>query len=130
MILGAMSLAWGSVLRFVPDGLGESLIGRNWAPSLQVLPPLTLAIAAFGYSQGAATGLRILAAAARGLHARILTAAFTIVGTLSGAAFGGDVGAAWGMGAAYLAGAFVWQHEFRQEARMRTSTSSGPTAIL
>jgi O-antigen/teichoic acid export membrane protein len=92
-------LAWGAVVLVVPQRMGEAVLRANWAEARSLLPPLLVALAGYGSSFGAWTGLRSLAAATRSLRAKCIDGSLTLVFGLAGAYVAGATGVAWGFAA-------------------------------
>jgi O-antigen/teichoic acid export membrane protein len=119
--------AWGLTIMFLlPDTLGNRLLGSLWEPAMALLLPTTLAFMGIGMMNGAAAGLRALAAAPRSLRATLLCASAYLVGGLGGAVVGGALGSAWGVAVATMTGAAVWWWQFR--AGLRDFQRSRPLA--
>jgi O-antigen/teichoic acid export membrane protein len=120
--------AWGLSIRFLlPDALGTRLLGDLWEPAQRLVLPTTLAFAGIGLMNGAAAGLRALAAARRSLPATLVCAFAYLVGGVGGAFLGDAAGSAWGIAAATAAGAGVWWWQLREGLRdhRREGTASG-----
>jgi O-antigen/teichoic acid export membrane protein len=114
----AGAAAWGLTLMVVlPDGLGNRLLGSVWGAASGLILPTTIAFTGISISNGAAAGLRALAAARRSLRAQLLAASAYVVGGLGGALAGGAVGSAWGVAVATMIGAVVWWWQFRAGLR-------------
>lgn len=119
--------AWGlTILFLLPDALGTRVLGSLWEPATALVLPTTLAFMGIGMMNGAAAGLRALAAAPRSLRATLLCASAYLVGGLGGAVVGGALGSAWGVAVATLIGAAVWWWQFR--AGLRDFQRSRPLA--
>jgi cbb3-type cytochrome oxidase subunit 3 len=93
-----------------------------------------LAFVGIGFWNGAAAGLRGLAAARRGLRATLICACLYLVGGVGGGVAGGALGSAWGVAAATMIGTAVWWWQFRAGVRDRRQadavpdlTEAGPT---
>jgi hypothetical protein len=116
LVSAGMSVAaalWGAVLLLLPDSLGTRVLGPTWYTAAEVVVPFALLTVGLTASAGPQTGLRALAAARRGLRARLIAAPLLLAGAIGGAALGGAVAAAWGMAAGYWAAAIVWWWQFR-----------------
>jgi O-antigen/teichoic acid export membrane protein len=119
--------AWGLTIMFlVPDVLGNRLLGSVWEPATALLLPTTLAFMGISVMNGAAAGLRGLAAARRSLRATLVCASMYLVGGAGGAVAGGALGSARGVAAATMMGAAVWWWQFR--AGLRDFHRSRPPA--
>jgi O-antigen/teichoic acid export membrane protein len=111
-------IAWGLAIMFLlPDELGVRLLGALWGPATALILPTTLAFAGIGFMNGAAAGLRALAAARRSLRATLCCAAAYLTGGVGGAVVGDAAGSAWGIAAATAAGAVVWWWQLRAGLR-------------
>jgi O-antigen/teichoic acid export membrane protein len=109
---------WGLTIMFlVPDAFGTRLLGSLWEPATALILPTTLAFMGIGFWNGAAAGLRGLAAAPRSLRATLICACLYLVGGAGGAVAGGALGSAWGVAAATMTGAAVWWLQFRAGLR-------------
>ncbi|SDJ42840.1 Membrane protein involved in the export of O-antigen and teichoic acid [Streptomyces indicus] len=111
------ALLWGAALLFVPDGLGELVLGDVWPAASELIVPAALGVAGVGLGIGAASGLRALAAARRSLRCQLFASACYVGGGLGGAALGGTVGSAWGVAAATVCGSAVWWWQMRSALR-------------
>jgi hypothetical protein len=68
----------------VPGALGERLLGSLWEPATALLLPTTLAFVGISFMNGAAAGLRALAAARRSLLATLVCASTSLAGGAGG----------------------------------------------
>jgi O-antigen/teichoic acid export membrane protein len=91
---------WGAVVLTLPSNVGIFALGRNWESARSFVLPLSIAAVGYGFSFGAMTGLRSLAAARRSLRARSIDASASLILVLSAASLGGAHGAAWGFAVA------------------------------
>jgi O-antigen/teichoic acid export membrane protein len=125
-IVQAVGVAlWGLTIMFVvPDALGTRVIGSLWEPARALMLPTTLAFVGIGFWNGAAAGLRGLAAAPRSLRATLTCACLYLVGGAGGGVAGGALGSAWGVAAATLTGAAVWWWQFRAGLRDRRQATA------
>jgi hypothetical protein len=120
LVSGALSGAaalWGLTLVLLPDSMGTRLLGPTWYAAAAVVVPYVLLTVGLTASAGPQSGLRALAAARRGLRARLIASPLMLAGALVGAVIDGAVGAAWGMAGGNWAGAAVWWWEFRLAVR-------------
>jgi hypothetical protein len=115
--MGAAATLWGLVLILLPTSVGTRALGATWYAAAQVMVPFVLLTIGLTAAAGPQTGLRALAAARRGLRARLIHSPLMLVGAIGGAAVGGAVGAAWGMVAGNWIGAVVWWWQFRLALR-------------
>ena len=113
-LLAAAAVAWGLILMTVfPLGPGQALLKELWMPTSQLLPAITLTVAAASFSTAATAGLRAMGVARRSLRAQLAaSAAYAIAGSL-GAILGGALGSSWGVTAALGFSALVWWHQLR-----------------
>jgi O-antigen/teichoic acid export membrane protein len=110
----AAAIAWGSILLTVfPLGLGPALIKELWMPTSQLIPAITLTVAAASFSTAATAGLRAMGVARRSLRAQLTASAFYVIGGGVGAVLGGAIGASWGVTTAQTFSAMVWWHQLR-----------------
>ncbi|MGH8825062.1 MAG: hypothetical protein ACRDVN_11350 [Jiangellaceae bacterium] len=110
----AAAIAWGVILLTVfPLGLGPALIKELWMPTSQLIPAITLTVAAASFSTAATAGLRAMGVARRSLRAQLTASAAYIIGGATGAILGGAVGASWGVTTAQTFSAMVWWHQLR-----------------
>jgi hypothetical protein len=125
-IVQAVGVAvWGLTIMFlVPDALGTRLLGSLWEPAMALMLPTTLAFMGIGFWNGAAAGLRGLAAAPRSLRATLICACLYLVGGAGGAVAGGALGSAWGVAAATMTGTAVWWWQFRAGLRDRRQANA------
>lgn len=135
-IVQAVGVAlWGlAIMVLVPDALGTRLLGELWHPAMALMLPTTLAFVGIGFWNGAAAGLRGLAAARRSLRATLICACLYLVGGVGGALVGGAgggvaggaLGSAWGVAAATMIGTAVWWWQFRAGLRDRRQADAVP----
>nr|MDQ6928833.1 hypothetical protein [Actinomycetota bacterium] len=112
--LPAIGVAFVLILLAIPDNIGIRVMGPTWNGARSLVLPLGLATAATGVLDAANSGLRALADARRGLHARLLMLPFTLVGGLGGALTGDAHTAAIGLLAANIIGGTIWWLEFER----------------
>ena len=123
-------IAWGlSIMFLLPDELGTRLLGALWEPAMALIVPTTLAFAGIGLMNGAAAGLRALAAARRSLRATLLCACAYLTGGVGGALVGDAAGSAWGIAAATATGAVVWWWQLRAGLRDLHSSDASLDAV-
>jgi O-antigen/teichoic acid export membrane protein len=113
LALAGVAVAWTLFLVFLPDSIGEALLGDVWLPAHSVLLAWGLAFAAINLAYGASIGLRALAAAPRTLRAAVITSVIGFIGAVVGAMVGGLEGTANGFLVTQVAGIAVWWWEFR-----------------
>src|SRR5204863_5370734 len=112
--LAALAGAWGAAVAVLPAHVGIGIFGRAWGPAHSIVVPLAIVMVGLGGTSGAYMGLRALAAARRGLRARIMAAALVIVLTLGGAAVDEARGAAFGMAAATVLAMVLYWSQWRR----------------
>jgi O-antigen/teichoic acid export membrane protein len=110
----AAAVAWGLILMTVfPLGPGPALLKDLWMPTSQLIPAVTLMVAATSFCNVAMAGLRAMGLARRSLRAQLIgSAAFVILGA-GGAILWGALGASWGGATAQCFAALVWWHQLR-----------------
>ncbi len=109
--------AWGVFVYFLPDRIGEAILGDSWDAAQSVLLWVTLSWSALGLATGALVGLRVLAAARRSFRARLLIAPAVLLVAVIGVEAGGLRGAAAGLALASCGSAVVWMLQFRAALR-------------
>ena len=108
------AVAWGLILMTVfPLGPGPALLGELWVPTAQLLPAITLTLAAASFVTTATAGLRAMGLAHRSLRAQLIASTAYAIGGISGAVLGGAVGTSWGVTIALWFSAVVWWHQLR-----------------
>lgn len=117
VVTAAIAIAWGVAISLVPDDIGRTLLGENWAAGKPLVLLLALGLAASSLSGGALIGLRALAAATRSLRATVISSTLTTVATIVGAMMFGAAGAAWGIVLAHVATIGLWWWEFHRGAQ-------------
>jgi O-antigen/teichoic acid export membrane protein len=110
----AAAVAWGLLLMIIfPLGPGSALLKELWMPTSQLLPAITLTVAAASFITAATAGLRAMGVARRSLRAQLTgSTAYAVCGAV-GAVLGGALGASWGVTAAQTFAALVWWHQLR-----------------
>ena len=110
----AAAIAWGLILMTVfPLGPGPTLLKELWIPTAQLLPAITLTVAAASFSTAATAGLRAMGVARRSLRAQLTASAAYVIGGAGGAIVSGALGSSWGVTAAQCFSALVWWHQLR-----------------
>jgi len=124
-------LLWGLAIYLLPSHLGRALLGPTWEPARKVLLPVTIAYAASGAILGASTGLRVLAAAQKGLTARVVASSTQLAAGLAGAILGGSLGAATGLAVGgWLSVIFYWVHFRAAHRQYMAEAPVGPRVSL
>jgi hypothetical protein len=118
-LMSAAAALWGLVLILLPASIGVRLLGSTWSAADAVMVPFVVLTIGLTVAAGPQTGLRSLAAARRGLRARLIHSPLMLLGAIGGAIVNGAVGAAWGMVAGNWIGATVWWWQFRLAVRER-----------
>jgi O-antigen/teichoic acid export membrane protein len=129
LILGgsqaAAALVWGLILMTVfPLGPGPLLIKELWMPTAQLLPAITLTVAATSFVTAAAAGLRAMGLARRSLRAQLTASAAYVILGATGAITSGALGTSWGVAAALCIAALVWWHQ------LLSALSEQPTRVV
>lgn len=110
----AAAVVWGLILITVfPLGPGPALLKELWMPTAQLLPAITLTVAAASFTTAATAGLRAMGVAKRSLRAQLTgSTAYAVCGA-AGAVLGGALGASWGVTTAQVFAALVWWYQLR-----------------
>ncbi|MGH8773952.1 MAG: hypothetical protein ACRDWI_01890 [Jiangellaceae bacterium] len=120
----AAAVAWGLILVTVfPLGPGPALLKELWMPTSQLLPAITITVAAASFSTAATAGLRAMGVARRSLRAQLTASAAYAIGGAGGAILGGALGASWGVAAAQCFAVLVWWHQLRSALTDHQSTA-------
>ena len=113
-VQAAAAVAWGLLLLTVfPFGPGPALLKELWMPTAQLIPPITLTVAAASFVTAAIAGLRAMGLARRSLRAQLTSAALYVIGGSIGAVLAGAVGTSWGVTIAGFLAVLVWWHQLR-----------------
>jgi len=113
-VQAAAAIAWGLLLLTVfPVGPGPALLKELWMPTKQLIPAITLTVAAASFVTAAIAGLRAMGVARRSLRAQLTSAALYVIGGSIGAVLAGAVGTSWGVTIAEFLAALVWWHQLR-----------------
>ena len=108
----AAAVAWGLVLMTVlPLGPGPALLKELWPPTSQLLPAITVTVAAASFTTAATAGLRAMGLSRRSLRAQLTASAGYVIAGSAGAILGGALGASWGVAVALCFSALVWWHQ-------------------
>lgn len=104
-----VAVAWAGAVLLLPDGIGTSLLGTNWAPARHVVPVVAMMTAGHGCALAGIVGLRALGLARQSLGARLWGAPVFVIGGVVGSVVGGAYGAGVGLAiAAWVDAALVW----------------------
>ena len=113
-LLAAAAVAWGLILvTLFPLGPGPALLKELWMPTAQLLPAITLTVAAASFTTAATAGLRAMGVARRSLRAQLASSVAYLAGGAVGAIVAGALGSSWGVTAAVVFSALVWWHQLR-----------------
>ena len=82
-------------------------------PTAQLLPAITLTVAAASFITAATAGLRAMGVARRSLRAQLTASVAYVIGGAVGAILGGALGSSWGVTAAECFAALVWWYQLR-----------------
>ena len=97
-VQAAAAIVWGAILLTVfPLGPGPALLKELWMPTAQLIPAITLTVAAASFITAATAGLRAMGVARRSLRAQLTGSVAYVVGGSVGAILGGAVGTSWGV---------------------------------
>jgi hypothetical protein len=108
LALSSAAILWGIIALLIPDTLGTAILGETWQTARPTLLPIAFWVAGNGAVAGAVVGLRALQAAKRSLRAQLVSASARLVLGLSGGAFAGAAGAAWGVAVATGSTSLLW----------------------
>ena len=110
----AAAIVWGVLIMTIfPLGPGPALLKELWMPTSQLIPAITVTVAAASFTTAATAGLRAMGVARRSLRAQLTgSTAYVVCGPI-GAILGGAVGASWGVTVAQVFAALVWWHQLR-----------------
>lgn len=110
----AGAIAWGVIILTVfPLGPGPALLQELWTPTAQLVPAITITVAAASFISAATAGLRAMGVARRSLRAQLTGSALYLIGGTAGAVLGGALGTSWGLAAGLSLAALVWWHHLR-----------------
>jgi O-antigen/teichoic acid export membrane protein len=126
LFLAGAAVAWGGLIRVLPDPLGTALLGSAWDAGRQVVLPLAFASAASGLILGAEIGLRSLVSVRRSLRARLVTGAAVVFAGAGGALLHGALGAAIGTALGTWLAAGWWWLELLRALRTAPPLSEQP----
>jgi len=129
IVLPLIALVWVGVLILLPERTGTAMLGASWPGAHGLIVPIGLAIAVTGVVAAANAGLRALAAARRGLRARLALLPLVAIGGLGGAAGGGAFGCAIGLFIANSMGAAIFWFQF-SKALQEEVPLIGPAATV
>lgn len=119
------AIAWGLILLTVfPLGPGPALLKDLWVPTAQLIPAITLTVAATSFVTAATAGLRAMGLSRRSLRAQLTASALYLVCGSAGAVLGGALGASWGVTAAQFVAALVWWHQLRSALSEHVTTAA------
>jgi hypothetical protein len=110
---GLAVAGWAGVVALLPGRVGGLVLADTWLVARPLIAPLAMLMVGTGVAAGAAIVLRGLADARRSVQTRGVQGALVVVGAATGAALGGESGAAWGLGISmWLAAAIWWKAAF------------------
>jgi O-antigen/teichoic acid export membrane protein len=127
------ALAWScAILVLLPRGLGHLVLRSHWEPTYPLVVPLTIAIMAQCFVDGASAGLRALGSAGRNVRAQVIQSATFVTLSLIGAAVApagdGALGAMAGSSVATVFAAVLWWWHLRAALREAGMNSPAPAA--
>jgi O-antigen/teichoic acid export membrane protein len=112
------ALAWSvAILVLLPRGLGDLVLRSLWRQTYPLVVPLTIAIMAQCFVDGASAGLRALGSAGRNVRAQLIQSGTFVVLSLIGAAKYGAIGAVAGSAVASVFAAVLWWWHLRAALR-------------
>lgn len=120
--LPSLAILWVTALTFLPDRAGRAILGASWPGAHDLILLVGAMTAVTGVIAAADSGLRALAAARRGLRARVALLPLVAIGGLGGAALAGAAGCAVGLLVANAIGGTIFWVQFA-----RASREDGPT---
>jgi O-antigen/teichoic acid export membrane protein len=125
------ALLWSAaILVLLPRGLGHLVLRSHWEPTYPLVVPLTVAIMAQCFVDGASAGLRALGSAGRNVRAQLIQSATFVTLSLAGAFIAprqyGAFGAVAGSAVATLFAAVLWWWHLR--AALREAGLNSPAA--
>jgi O-antigen/teichoic acid export membrane protein len=110
----AAAVVWGLlIITIFPLGPGPALLKELWLPTSQLIPAITVTVAAASFTTAATAGLRAMGVARRSLRAQLTGSTAYAIGGATGAILGGALGASWGVACAQVFAALVWWHQLR-----------------
>ena len=125
-VQAAAALVWGLILLTVfPLGAGQALLKELWEPTAQLIPAITLTVAATSMITAAAAGLRAMGLSRSSLRAQLTASGAYLIGGTVGAILGGAVGTSWGVTAAQCFSALVWWHHLRSSLHQAVVAGAG-----
>jgi O-antigen/teichoic acid export membrane protein len=127
------ALLWScAILILLPRGLGHLVLRSHWEPTYPLVVPLTVAIMAQCFVDGASAGLRALGSAGRNVRAQLIQSATFVTLALVGAAIAprqyGALGAMAGSSAATIFAAVLWWWHLRAALREAGMSSAAAAA--
>jgi O-antigen/teichoic acid export membrane protein len=127
IVLGGLAVGYGLVLAFLPEWLGQSLLGDSWSYARPLLPLLVVAATFDFVSVSAEVGLLVRGEATSIAKVALLTATAMVVLATAGGAWTGATGAAAGIAAAYLFALVAFWFVFLRASRSVEATVPTPT---
>jgi O-antigen/teichoic acid export membrane protein len=113
-VQASAAIVWGAILLTVfPLGPGPLLLKELWMPTAQLIPAITLTVAAASFITAATAGLRAMGVARRSLRAQLTGSVAYVICGAAGAVLAGAVGTSWGVTVAQTFAALVWWHQLR-----------------
>lgn len=122
-LVTGLGLVWGCMFLFVPDVVGEALLGATWAQTERVLLALVVYQAGSAIAMGPATMLYAMDRARVTLSIHAVLAPLMFLGGIGGVVLGGAEGAAWGFATAmWLVVPAWWFRMYREGRKLAPST--------
>ncbi len=122
--LAIVAATFGLLLALMPDRFGEKVMGSVWFDVVPLILPFTIGVVGLGLTMPVFIGMRALEAARRSFWTKLTVASMDMVASITGASFGGALGAAWAGRPTILFGAGLWWRQFRSELARREETES------
>ncbi|MEX2586895.1 MAG: hypothetical protein WD602_02740 [Actinomycetota bacterium] len=123
IVLALTSIAWGVLLLFLPNRIGEFLLGDSWTAAKSVMVPMLLLKASLGASIGPIVGLRAIARANASARVRLILGIVTLASGTVGAFSAGAIGAAVGIALTGALGVALWWRQFTLAVQERQQES-------
>jgi hypothetical protein len=127
MLIISVTTIWIALLHLVPASLGTRVFGFTWFGAREQLLAVGLIFCFAGGSVGAINILRCTGRVARSLRAHLILACFVAIGTATGAAVNGSVGAVRGFTASSALGpVLLWRSALRSQSAITSQTERSP----
>lgn len=125
------AVLWGVfAIVFLPLGLGELLLGRNWAGAQALLLPVMVTLVLSCFVIGAGAGVRALGASRRSMPTQLTSDALYLVGGSIGAAVGGAWGSCWGVALSAVVSLCLWWYQLRRALDDHLASEGSPALAV